>query len=123
MSQSLLPGAKDWTADDLACLGVARLDPDSNTLRMPYIMLWGLSQKSKDPNLQALHWNYYSKAQQQTKGRGSDEMTQWHQFQEFVARFRALKGFLFHGETVPLTTLHQGATWSPGAQSVQVKTS
>ena len=101
-----------FTVEDALTLGLIRWNPETQTLEMPFILLWLLTTgtPTAPPLLRQLaHDNVSSGIVKRTGLEG------WGSWQDFVAKFQSLKSKVFDGKEMTLAELHAGAKLSDSA--------
>ena len=99
----------NFTVEDALTLGLIRWSPQTQTLEMPFILLWLLTTGTPNapPLLRHLaHDNVSSGIVKRTGLEG------WGSWQDFVANFQSLKSKVFDGKEMTLAELHAGAKLS-----------
>jgi hypothetical protein len=95
----------------------------NHVLEVPYVLFWLLASSTaaeKDPIMSWLSENHPLTEEDRIEGRASVGLETHERWEEFVARFRALKSGVFEGECVPLGQLHAGAVLSQAAKKTTV---
>ena len=107
-----------FTVEDALTLGLIQWSPETQTLEMPFILLWLLTTGTPNAPPQLRHLVYDNVSFSIVKRTGLEG---WGSWQDFVANFQSLKSKVFDGKEMTLAELHASVKLSDSASKSLIR--